>query len=281
MNIIEVDTKSVKIPTDIQDVFKKYKKLFEKYPTLWVKGGSARETLIGNTKSMKGYIPELIESRDIDLIFLGNVTDFLNIKQIIPKWFDIERRTSEEEYFKTRDFYVNEVLLRPEVMKFTKKALRNAFEEKIHPVNNPKNWEDYQDSFSSKVCLRGILFAIREGWEIHPFLLKGLSSAGNFEILLYLKKAITVNKEEEFYNVIKDYIPYQSKDVYDLFFELLEEVPGFDVGSYLENKLQSRMTNKKKEEYFDYYHQDYEKTDQDNKLKSLSASLILLSSKNS
>jgi hypothetical protein len=55
MKIITKPTSQIQIHPEAIKLFNSYKDLFKKYPDLWVKGGIARETLIGICKKEKGY----------------------------------------------------------------------------------------------------------------------------------------------------------------------------------------------------------------------------------
>jgi hypothetical protein len=254
----------VKLPPEITNLFGKYKNEFSKYQNLWVKGGGAREALITYISDITnkydfGRFERAIQSlRDVDLVMFGEynyqlIDDFE--KDVDP--VDIEFNSSLENYFATRDMSFNEILLRPEKIAFSKRAVRDITKNKntISPYEVKLNHND-NPYISYRVALRDMLMAARYNLTPSTFTKQNLYDFSPYVLLNHLFKAYELNIENKFYDLIDEYISDYifSNSVDQLLVSLIEGYPNYTL-TPSQRKIHSNVIHKMKQSY---WHEKYE-----------------------
>ena len=109
--------------------------VFDKNPSLWIKGGIAREALVRHCAALKGQQAELVAPRDVDLICESELSeeDVVALEATIGGKFDI-RIHSVEDHLSFCDFTINEVVLRDGVLLCTEEAFKAAMDGVIRPT---------------------------------------------------------------------------------------------------------------------------------------------------
>ena len=173
--------------------------IFSKYDKVYCKGGAARLALlifcdIDNNGGLHGS--DVI--RDSDFVYIGDYNKDVD-------GTDIEFSKSYEEYFSDRDITLNEVLLSPTELIFTRRAYRDAKKEVINPVSNYYGSDKMIDG---RLLARMFLFASRYGYKPVATLKYEYDendSYINFETLVCLLKAYELGIEDKYFRMFKEY----------------------------------------------------------------------------
>lgn len=196
--IREIPASSLRHPDQVDDLFRRYEGFFRRYPDLWVKGGGARATFLDWAKrnfDADSYrrVPRI---RDVDLIYFGEILPD-EVRDLEDVGYDVERLSSMHRYWHSRDVGINEVLLRPEKLLFSEKAIRDFHRGELHPSGNVYNvyWED----IPYRVGVRGVLFAIENDLQPSRLIIESAKQASPFNVLLGLYKAYMSGKEGLFF----------------------------------------------------------------------------------
>lgn len=184
-------------------------------PNIYLKGGVARLAfeIYLNTGVYK-------KIRDIDLCYIGDYKVF--IRTIDDYKIDYEGKTVED-YFQSRDITLNEVLLRPDELLFTRRAYRD-YQNKIINARRIK--------VGSRLLSRMLLFAVRYGYEINENVKS--DEINDFDFLVCLLKAYELNIETEYFNICKIYGVTKTSNLSEWLLELLEENIYFNLGDRID-----------------------------------------------
>lgn len=199
------------IHSKVHSFFGAYEKVFDSLPNLWVKGGVARSAFVAwATEKFKLYKTEPEIPRDIDLVFFtkNKIKDKESLRRIFKNnlnFIDIEVESSISRYLKTRDVSLNQVILRPNKLIFTKKALKDIRRNKLDPSQYERHGPKGFIGISPRISLRGLLFSLREKVRPSEEILEGLSGADDREILIHLFKAFEKNVEQAFFLYLNKY----------------------------------------------------------------------------
>jgi hypothetical protein len=176
-------------------------------PYSYFKGGVARDALINH------FTPEYVTratkpNMDFDFVVFGDDVEWdegygeeeviFNDDQYdefdrLHKLGDVERHWSVEEYFKSRDNTLNQVLLGQEGLYFTNEAKRSACSVSIDMTSDDR----------PRAVLRNILFALRYGHSLPKAdLKKALREASVIDLLIPLLKSYRLGLEVDFYWVL-------------------------------------------------------------------------------
>jgi len=235
-NYYRITTIGVNVDSTIKSFFNAHKEYFNKYENIWLKGGSARSTFLAYARSKikSNYMSDVGYIRDIDLVYIGSYNE--KLKKVLEeefKNFDIEFIRSIDIYLNTRDFAINEVLLRPEEIIFSKRAL-NAVKKGVNELSTYEYSQSLNknniDNYESKKALKNILLAVRENINTGFINQDAITYAPIFQILVMLFKAYQTGVEELFFNKISETGAIYSRDFdnpddYLLF--LLKKEPSF------------------------------------------------------
>ena len=205
-------TASLRISPELSLFFNRHSKVFSDYPNLWVKGGAAKDALLNLfTEEREGYIRESESPRDWDLVLISD--DWQAHQELLPLFDgevlpeDFEAVRSLQYYFGSRDIGLNQVLINPNEMLATDIAIRDARRGHISPTpyEYRRDGEFGMDDggVGPKVALRSLLIGIRDGLKIRPSVLKSISSAPPFWLLVFLFKAGDIGLGDKFFNEIK------------------------------------------------------------------------------
>ena len=258
---ITIPSSNITIAPKISEIFSKYYSVFSYNPNLWIKGGGARSSLMKyvcdeKNKMFSGNINYNIPTvLDIDLVLInGNYDQYEMIleemKQDVSKK-DFEMSSSFDNYFNSRDFSINKVILRPDMLVTTRDAVRDLSREYIAPTNYEYNTE-YRD-ISPKMCLRSILFSIRNNMGISPIAYSSLHKATYFLLALFMFKAYESGIEDEFYKAIVDYI---NAPQFDYPFEALKyfvNKSNFVLTEEQQRFVQKEEVKHRQEKFYDKY----------------------------
>lgn len=171
-----------------------------KIPKFYAKGGAARLALQLYVDPNR-FKDEVI--RDRDFVYVGRDDDYMDAlnKMTIPNGYDggeVDMVLSVEQYMKSRDFTFNEVMMRPDELIFTRRALRDVEKR----VVNPKNLYAW-DTNGDRVASRAILFAARYGYDFVNNARFGNQSGGDFLMFIALLKAFQLNIQDRFFELLK------------------------------------------------------------------------------
>lgn len=196
--IREIPASSLRYPPQVEELFRRYRGLFRRYPDLWIKGGGARTPFLDWAKrnfDPDSYLRAVPRIRDVDLIYFGEMPE--EIWDLEDMGYDIEQLPSMGRYWTSRDVGINEVLLRPEKLLFSEKAIRDFHRGALHPSGNVYNvyWED----IPYRVGVRGVLFAIENGLQPSRLIIESARDASAFNVLLGLYKAYQSGNEGVFF----------------------------------------------------------------------------------
>lgn len=204
----KINTREIRLSSDVLTLFRKTKEIWNRYPDLWLMGGGARDAFLNWLGDKReGYTRESISLRDLDLVYLGEEEEGQDIIRFFEQAGyqapDLEYITSLDDFFSTRDNPLNEVVLRPEEMIVSEKALETGESKEIKPSYFEIN-EDYGD-ITPRLGLRLISLAIQEGWEdrIDPMVLEAIEAAQPFQLYQNLYKAFQKGIGDKFYQYIK------------------------------------------------------------------------------
>jgi len=213
MSYKTIETNNLRLSSDVLNLFRKTKDIWNRYPNLWLMGGGARDVFLNWLNDKKGdYIRKSIELRDLDLVYLGSERLEEEVESEIINYFqeagyatvDLENNSSLDNFFWTRDNPINEVVLRPDKLIIGERALEAGEAKEIKPseFEIDKYWKDIKP----KLGLRLILLAIQEDWKekINPLVFEAINAANPFDLYINLYKAFQKGIGEEFYNYIKN-----------------------------------------------------------------------------
>jgi hypothetical protein len=159
-----------------------------KYDDVYCKGGAARLALLLYVD--ESYVDVV---RDSDFVCICNYD--INTNE------DVEYVENFEKYFNSRDITLNEVLLRPDKLIFTKEAYRDAQKAIINPKGNISIANDNLQ-ISTRLMARCILFAVRYSMNLinvtHP-------DDDDFNVFICLIKAYELNLHYKFFVMCKEY----------------------------------------------------------------------------
>jgi hypothetical protein len=210
-------TASLRISPELSLFFNRHSKVFSEHPNLWVKGGAAKDTLLNLfTEEREGYTRESETPRDWDLVLISeNWSDEQNLftefgGEVLQEDFELIRDI--QYYFDSRDIGINQVLINPREMLATDIAIRDAKRGHVSPTpyefRRPGEYygEEYNliGGVGPKVALRSILIGIRDNLKIRESVLKSVSEASLFWLLIFLFKASDIGLGDKFFEEIKN-----------------------------------------------------------------------------
>ncbi len=169
---------------------------------VYAKGGAARLALLiycelDNNGGLHGN--DII--RDSDFVYLGEYDDYQKDYPIYRDYdVDYEGETFEK-YFNRRDITLNEVLLRPDKLMFTRRAYRDAMKN----VVNPSKGNDKKYGLNDRLAARMFLFASRYGYKPVDSFKFNCDDYDAFDFLVCLLKAYELGIEVKFFNLFKEY----------------------------------------------------------------------------
>lgn len=206
--------------------------LWKKYPSMFIKGGAARTVFLNHVKERVGVTPDKhMNVRDVDLlVFTGSeCDDSESMKDRVRadvgndprlKGADVEfidddlSPESVTNYLDSRDTEGNRAMVRPGVLVYSTDAESFLMDELVSTGSAySREWRyDMDDDepcisrdyplYSSRVALRAILQALKEGLEIPPEEYWKANDAGEFNLALHLVKAFQDNTEDAFVKLL-------------------------------------------------------------------------------
>lgn len=179
---------------------------------IYLKGGAARKAL---EIYLYGDSTDII--RDVDYCYIGDVSNYDELKT--NEHVDYEGETIDD-YFKNRDVTINEVLLRPDLLIFTRRAYRDFNNNKIIPKTIFIN---------SRLYSRMLLFSIRYGYAIIDNIDIKNVEIFDFDFLVCLLKAYELNMEYEYYNICRKNNITKASNLSEWLVDLLSNVYSFDL----------------------------------------------------
>jgi hypothetical protein len=186
------------------------------------KGGLARASLAGVLGS------DNVSVRDIDACVVAD--DYIDRPN--DMWEISRDYTSHDNYFRTRDFTMNEVLLEPEIDgTFTLTASLEAIIDYLNGVICPTVFEQQDPLLSSRIIARSIRFAAEQmhsGRNVKLAIPPAVEDElGVFDIALQLIRALESGSENEYLLLLHN-LRYVPDDIYDM----------ADLCSFLERELE-------------------------------------------
>jgi GH24 family phage-related lysozyme (muramidase)/8-oxo-dGTP pyrophosphatase MutT (NUDIX family) len=175
--------------------------IFSKSDKVYCKGGAARLALlifcdIDNNGGLHGS--DVI--RDSDFVYIGGYNRSVDIGEV-------EFIDSYDKYFSSRDITLNEVLLSPTELIFTRRAYRDGKKEVINPSKS-SNIEGKYKVVDGRLLARMFLFASRYGYKPVATLKYEYDENDtyiNFDILVCLLKAYELGIEDKYFRMFKEY----------------------------------------------------------------------------
>lgn len=175
--------------------------IFSKSDKVYCKGGAARLALlifcdIDNNGGLHGS--DII--RDSDFVYIGDYNRSVDIGEV-------EFIDSYDKYFSSRDITLNEVLLSPTELIFTRRAYRDGNKEVINPSKS-SNTEGKYKVVDGRLLARMFLFASRYGYKPVATLKYKYDENDtyiNFDILVCLLKAYELGIEDKYFRMFKEY----------------------------------------------------------------------------
>jgi hypothetical protein len=158
---------------------------------VYLKGGVARLAL-----SIYYEFNDDSVIRDVDYCFIGDYKEYQKIKDDIDLDIDYEGDTIDG-YFKNRDVTLNEVLLRPDILIFTRRAYRDFEKNIINPKTN---------IVSSRLASRLLLFVARYNYNIPLSVDINDNTVDSFDFLVCLLKAYELGIQQKYYTICKEYV---------------------------------------------------------------------------
>lgn len=179
---------------------------------IYLKGGVARNAL-------ETYLYDDNTSiiRDVDYCYIGDISNYDKLNTNLD--VDYEGETIDE-YFKNRDVTINEVLLRPDILIFTRRAYRDFNNNKINPKTIFIN---------SRLYSRMLLFSIRYNYEIIDNIDIENIELYDFDFLVCLLKAYELNIEYEYYYICRKNNITKAHNLSEWIVDLLSNVYDFDL----------------------------------------------------
>jgi hypothetical protein len=196
-------------------------------PNIFIKGGVARI-------AFQNYLGDYsdLSVRDIDYCYLGDYKEYITIFRDIEKLIG-DRLYYEHNinyYFNNRDITFNEVLLRPDGLWVTRRAIRDYNNQVINPKAK---------YVSSRIYSRLLLFAVRYGFKVPEDVVLD-DDLNTFQFLLCLLKSYEIGIEQKYYKICKDHRIADENNVSEWLVYLLNNQYFFDLNGrekYLATKL--------------------------------------------
>jgi hypothetical protein len=216
-------SKIISLGKDVVDSLRKQNKNLDselkdpiyKFKGIYAKGGAARLALQLYDNRIE-YKYDVV--RDKDYVYISK--DYGDAyKEVRDFWINnsyedrMEIVSSIESYLTSRDFSANEVLLRPDALIFSRRALRDISKKVINP-----KLSSYKDVYSDgsynisnaleidpRTTSRLLLFAARYNYKINPKFIINIESLDTFLILVALIKSFELNIEDKFFELCKEY----------------------------------------------------------------------------
>jgi hypothetical protein len=203
MKIIKLRGNSISFLSDIDALKTELAKPYA--DNVYCKGGAGRIALMSYLGLYEGE-----QLRDSDFAFIG-------AEQDTPCQDDLDfEGETLEEYFNSRDTAINEVLLRPDCLIFTDRAVEAMTSGVI---------DTSEEDLSSRLLSRFILFAVRYNYSFsHDVDLERLY---DFDVLVALLKAYELGVELEFLRAYQELDYYTDMTIADFVKYLLSSVYGF------------------------------------------------------
>ena len=209
--------------------------VFDKNPSLWIKGGIAREALVRHCAALKGQQAELVAPRDVDLICESELSeeDVVALEATIGGKFDI-RTHSVDEHLSFCDFTINEVVLRDGVLLCTEEAFKAAMDGVIRPTTaeiahmDEKAAAD-EDGFSNtppaafNLVTRAAYFAARYGfiaercWIYNPG--GGVADSESWRLSQQARKAAGFGVLDEYLRLVEELSSDASYVAYNIYWD--------------------------------------------------------------
>ena len=186
-----------------------------KNKNIYLKGGVARMAL---ETYLYGGSETVI--RDIDYCYIGEYKDYDKLD--LEEHVDYEGKTIDG-YFKNRDITLNEVLLNPHSLIFTRRAHRDFYNNKI---NSKKIFID------SRLYSRMLLFSVRYDYTINDSVNTYFNKkveVNDFDFLVCLLKAYEIGKEHDYYYVCNKNNITRCESLSEWIIDLLTSVYDFDL----------------------------------------------------
>jgi DNA topoisomerase IB len=219
-----VPTPDSLVPSSVRSFFNRNQAVFDRYPDLWLKGGAARGTFVSWAfLKLFGARAEPKEARDFD---------FVTFSQEGPwevEGESVEFASSVSAYMGSRDFGVNEVLLRPDRMVFSDKAWRDVLRLEISPRSV------IEEDRYGRTGLRALLFVLELGFSPGKFIAEEIKKADTWNLLLHLFKAYEKGIEDDYFLYIKKsggVLTERIATVDDWLIELVGATPHFSLRPY-------------------------------------------------
>jgi hypothetical protein len=171
-------------------------------PNVYAKGGAARLALLiycelDNNGGFHGN--DVI--RDSDFVYLGNYDDYQKDYSRYND-FDIDYEGDTfEKYFSRRDITLNEVLLSPTKLMFTRRAYRDAIKNVVNPSKGKYNRYGVDD----RLAARMFLFAARYGYKPVDSFKFDCNDYSTFDFLVCLLKSYELGIQDKFFKLFKEY----------------------------------------------------------------------------
>jgi hypothetical protein len=181
---------------------------------IYLKGGVARLAL----SVYYGFNDDSV-IRDVDYCFIGDYEEYLKIEDSINLDIDYEGATINE-YFKNRDVTLNEVLLRPNILIFTRRAYRDFEKNIINPKANV---------VSSRLASRLLLFSARYDYNIPLSINIEVNEMYSFDFLVCLLKAYELGVQQKYYHICREYGITDDSSLSEWLVFLLEDVYNFSL----------------------------------------------------
>jgi hypothetical protein len=201
------------INPDIKNILNKYS---FKSDNVFFKGGVARTALLSYVRN-KNISNDI---RDIDLVYIGeDYSDFHKLRgENLEEYSDMEYIETFEDYFKSRDITLNEVLINNNKLICTRRAFRDIENYLINAKTN---------DLSSRLLARMLLFAVRYDYDV----IKNfkLYEAYPFDFLVCLLKAYELGIEFDYFDICKTYNITNNHSLSEWLYKLLNSVYDFSL----------------------------------------------------
>lgn len=178
----------------VEELFKKYSENFKNNENLWLIGGTAREVFVNWRRRIlsRNFQSPPKSPRDIDFVVIG-------AEEIEPfRGHDLQYSNSIEDYLNTRDLAINELLLRPDWLIYTKEA-EMAADNQMYGMPSKYELGTFYGEPGPRTSMRSLNTALELDGEVDSSAREGLKYAkSSFEILIQLFKAFGKGVEDEF-----------------------------------------------------------------------------------
>ncbi len=209
--------------------------VFSKYKDFWIKGGVARYALmLYFNKKVYGS-----DVRDVDGIFFSkDVSKFKELVNGLSSDIDVENYIfGIDKFLSTTDIAHNSVILRPDKMIFSRRAVNALQNDKISSTVLDRD-------VSERLGARMLLFAARYNLSVSNEL--SFRQYDGFDMLAVLLKAYQLNIQDKFFDLVKkNKLNFGTHTLPDFFEELVRLNPHFNIGEERINMVFSKMTEGK------------------------------------